>query len=63
MDTVWLSQAQLAELFDRDRTVITRHIGNVFKEKELDKEVVCAKFAHTTPHGAIKGKEQVKENR
>lgn len=61
MDTVWLSQAQLAKLFDRDRTVITRHIGNVFKEKELDKEVVCAKFAHTTPHGAIKGKEQVKE--
>ena len=38
VDTVWLSQAQLAELFDRDRTVITRHIGNVFKEKELDKE-------------------------
>jgi hypothetical protein len=38
VDTVWLSQAQLAKLFDRDRTVITRHIGNVFKEKELDKE-------------------------
>jgi len=38
VDTVLLSQAQLAELFDRDRTVITRHIGNVFKEKELDKE-------------------------
>jgi len=34
-DTVWLSQAQITELFDRDRTVITKHINNVFKEKEL----------------------------
>jgi prophage maintenance system killer protein len=36
-DTVWLTQAQMAELFDRDRTVITRHIGNVFAEGELDR--------------------------
>lgn len=35
-DTVWLSQAQMAELFMRDRTVITRHINNIFKEQELD---------------------------
>ena len=47
-DTVWLSQAQMAELFQKDRTVITRHINNVFKEGELVKEQVCAKFAHTT---------------
>ncbi len=60
-NTVWLNQAQMADLFERDRTVISRHIGNIFKEGELDKEEVCAKFAHTTPHGAIKGKEQVKE--
>jgi prophage maintenance system killer protein len=60
-NTVWLNKAQMADLFERDRTVISRHIGNIFKEGELDKEVVCAKFAHTTPHGAIKGKEQVKE--
>lgn len=60
-DTVWLNRAQIAELFDRDRTVITKHIANVFKENELDKNVVCAKIAHTTPHGAIKGKEQLKE--
>lgn len=59
-DTVWLSQLQMAELFDRDRTVISRHISNIFTEKELDKSVVCAKFAHTTQHGAIKGKEQKK---
>ena len=35
-DTVWLTQAQLAELFKRDRSVITKHITNIFKEKELD---------------------------
>lgn len=34
-DTVWLTQKQMAELFDRDRTVITRHINNIFKEEEL----------------------------
>lgn len=37
-DTVWLSQAQMAELFGRERSVITKHIGNVFKEGELDEE-------------------------
>lgn len=35
-ETVWLTQAQIAELFQRDRTVITKHINNVFKEKELE---------------------------
>jgi hypothetical protein len=60
-DTVWLNQRQLSELFDRDRTVISRHINNIFKEKELEKQVVSAKFAHTTQHGAIKGKSQLKE--
>ncbi len=58
-DTVWLNQSQMAELFDRDRSVITRHISNIFKERELEKKVVSAKFAHTTQHGAIKGKEQL----
>lgn len=60
-DTVWLSQMQMAELFQKDRTVIGRHINNIFKEGELDREVVCAKFAHTTQHGAIKDKTQRKE--
>ena len=60
-ETVWLTLAQMAELFQKDRTVITRHINNVFKEGELEKEVVCAKFAHTTQHGAIAGKQQTKE--
>ena len=35
VDTVWLSQAQMAELFGRERSVITRHVGNVFREGEL----------------------------
>ena len=45
-DTVWLTQSQMAELFGRDRTVISRHVNNCFKEGELDKSLVCAKFAH-----------------
>ena len=45
-ETVWLSQAQMAELFQKDRTVIGRHINNIFKEGELDKETTCANFAH-----------------
>ena len=40
----------MAELFDRDRTVISRHVNNCFKEGELDKSLVCAKFAHTKKH-------------
>jgi len=57
-ETVWLSKEQMATLFGRDRTVISRHISNIFKEGELLKEVVCAFFARTTHHGAIKGKTQ-----
>ncbi len=60
-ETVWLSQQQMAELFQKDRTVIGRHINNVFKEGELDEKVVCAKFAHTTQHGAIQSKTQIQE--
>ena len=37
-DTAWLTQQQLTKLFDRDRTVITKHINNIFKEKELDEK-------------------------
>ena len=52
-DTVWLNQSQMAELFDRDRSVVTRHISNIFKERELEKKVVSARFAHTTQHGDL----------
>ena len=60
-DTVWLSLGQLATLFDRDRTVIKRHINNIFSEKELIADEVCAKFAHTTLHGALEGKTQTRQ--
>lgn len=60
-ETFWLTQEQIAQLFERDRTVITKHLRNIFNEGELDQQVVCANFAHTTQHGAIKGKTQEKQ--
>lgn len=60
METVWLTQQQMAELFGRNRVAITQHIGNIFKEGELDEAVVCKDFLHTTQHGAIAGKTQGK---
>ena len=45
-ETVWLTQAQMCLLFQRDRTVITRHISNIYKEGELPREGTCAKNAH-----------------
>ena len=44
-DTVWLTKDQIALLFDRDRTVISKHINNIYKEKELDEKSTCAKNA------------------
>lgn len=57
-DTVWLTIDQMAELFQRNKSTISRHIKNVFDEGELNREVVVAKFATTTQHGAIEGKLQ-----
>lgn len=57
-ETFWLTQIQIAELFERERTVVSKHLRNIFREGELDETVVCANFAHTTKHGAIKGKSQ-----
>jgi prophage maintenance system killer protein len=59
-ETVWLSQKQMAELFGRNRVAITQHIGNIFKEEELNEQLVCKDFLHTTQHGAITGKTQEK---
>ncbi len=50
-DTFWLTQKQLADLFDVDRSVITKHLGNIFDEGELDRASVCAEFAHTATDG------------
>ena len=48
-ETVWLSLDQMAKLFGRDRTVITRHINNIFNDKELEKKEVCAKYISSYP--------------
>ena len=56
-ETVWLNRNQMAELFDRDVKTIGKHINNALKE-ELEGQVVVAKFATTTLHGAIEGKTQ-----
>ncbi len=45
-DTVWLSIEQMALLFGRDRTVVSRHIRNIYSEGELTRDITCAKFAH-----------------
>lgn len=50
-DTVWLTQDQMALLFGRERSVISKHLRNVLKEEELNEAAVCAKFAHTAPDG------------
>lgn len=59
-ETFWLTQEQLAQLFERDRTVISKHFKNIFNDQELNEQVVCAFFAHTVEHGAIEGKTQEK---
>ena len=56
-ETVWLNLEQMSKLFERDKSVISRHIKNALSE-ELENEQVVAKFATTTKHGAIDGKVQ-----
>ena len=50
-ETIWLTQKSMAELFGVDRTVVTKHLKNIFAENELDKNSVCANFAHTAKDG------------
>ncbi len=50
-ENLWMTQKSMSELFDIDRTVITKHLKNIFNDKELDKNSVCAKFAHTAGDG------------
>ena len=50
-DTVWLTQAQMAELFETDRTSIVRHINNIYRVDELEREVTCAKIAQVQTEG------------
>ena len=57
-ESIWLSINQMAELFGIDKSGISRHIKNIFESGELQEELVVAKVATTTQHGAIKGKTQ-----
>ena len=57
-ETVWLTQEQMAELFQRDKSTISRHIKNIFAEGELDEKVVVEEFATTSQHGAMEGRTQ-----
>ena len=57
-ETVWLTQAQMCELFQKSKATISGHIKNIFEEGELDEKVVVRKFRTTTQHGAIAGKTQ-----
>ena len=50
-ETAWLTQDQIATLFDRDKSVISRHLKNIFKEQELSENSVVAKFATTAADG------------
>ena len=50
-ESIWLSQKQMAELFAVERSVLTKHINNIFKTRELDENSVCAKIAHTASDG------------
>ena len=61
-ETIWLTQKAMAELFDVDKSTISRHLKNIFQEGELQEDVVVAKIATTTRHGAIAGKTQTKDS-
>jgi len=60
-ETIWATTKDIANIFNIDRSVVSRHIKNIFKDGELDEKVVCANFAHTTKHGALSNKTQTRE--
>ena len=51
-ENIWLTQAQMAELFQTDRTSIVRHINNIYKTDELTREATCAKIAQVQTEGS-----------
>lgn len=59
-ETLWLSQAQIAELFGTKRPAITKHLSNIFKSGELQEKVVCSILEQTSEHGAMSGKTQTR---
>ena len=58
-DTVWLTQDQMSELFGRERSVVTKHVRNVFREGELEARATCAKFAQVQIEGGRTVKREV----
>lgn len=60
-ETIWASLDQIASLFGRDKSTISRHIKKIFEEDELEEKVVVAFFATTTKHWYLKGKTQTKQ--
>src|SRR5574344_2274813 len=60
-ETLWLTQKAISSLYGKDRSVISKHLKNIFDSGELDENMVCANFAHTTQHGAIEGKMQTQK--
>ena len=60
-EDLWLTQAQLVEIYQSSKSNVSEHLTNIFKDNELDKEVVVRKFRTTTPHGAIEGNALVGE--
>ena len=50
-ETLWLTQKQIAELFEKGRSTITEHLKNIFETKELDENLVCRNFRHTAKDG------------
>jgi hypothetical protein len=60
-ENIWATQEAIATLFDKGRSTITEHLKNIFATGELQEDVVCRKFRHTTQHGAIEGKTQTRD--
>ena len=58
-NSAWLTVRQMADLFQKDRSVIAKHIKNAELSGEIDTKVMCANFAQVTPHGAMANKERV----
>jgi hypothetical protein len=50
-ENIWLTQAKIAELFGIERSVVTKHLSNIYKENELDKDSTCAKIAQVQLEG------------
>ncbi|MCV9388572.1 hypothetical protein [Reichenbachiella ulvae] len=57
-ESIWLTQKAMQELFGKAKQTIGEHIQNVFKEGELEEELVVRKYRTTNPHGAMAGKTQ-----